>query len=50
MNTWLLVILCLAGAALALLGTAVVRTLAAPKKTARYQAPPADARAEEYAR
>ena len=50
MNTWLLAILCLIAAALALLGIAAVRTLAAPKKTARYQAPPADARAEEYAR
>ena len=50
MNTWILIILCLVGAVLILLGIALVRTLMTPKKTARYQAPPADGRAEAYAR
>ncbi len=43
------VFLILPGVLLALLAAAVIRTLRTESKTASYKAPPADARAEEYA-
>ncbi len=49
MSTWGIVLLCLAAVLLALLGTAVYRTLKIPKKKAVYHAPPADERAGRYA-
>ncbi len=50
MSAWGIVLLCLAAVILIPLGIAVYRTVRMPKKEARYQAPPADARAEEYAK
>ena len=49
MKILLIVLLCLCGAALVLLGIALYRALRMPVKKAQYQAPPADARAAEYA-
>ena len=44
-----IVLLCLAAVVLILLGVAVWRAMKLPKKTAAYQAPPADERAGRYA-
>ncbi|MBQ6399033.1 MAG: M20/M25/M40 family metallo-hydrolase [Clostridia bacterium] len=49
MSVWLIVILCLCGAALILLGIAVVRALKMPARKALYQAPAADGPARAYA-
>ena len=49
MSTWGIVLLCLAGVLLCLIGTAAVRALRLPKKQASYQAPPANQRAVMYA-
>ena len=50
MSIWGIAGICLAALVLVLLGIAVYRALAVPKKKAQYRAPAADARAEEYAR
>ena len=50
MSIWGIAGICLAALVLVLLGVAVYRALAVPKKKAQYRAPAADARAEEYAR
>ena len=50
MSIWGIAGICLATLVLVLLGVAVYRALAVPKKKAQYRAPAADARAEEYAR
>ena len=49
MSTPGIVLLCLAAAILILLGIAAWRAMKLPKKTAVYQAPPADERAGRYA-
>ena len=49
MNTWAILLLCLAALILVLLGIAVYRAIRIPKKKALYQAPPEDERSRAYA-
>ena len=49
MSTWLVVLICIGAAVIGLLTAVLVRTFRFPKKKAKYQAPPADGRAKEYA-
>lgn len=49
MSTWLIVLICIGAAVIGLLTAVLVRTFRFPKKKAKYQAPPADGRAKEYA-